>query len=101
MTDDNLDDTQQFQQKLIDSIDKQYQDLFQIGVIAEMRGVKDSVGIAPNERLIQSMSAEQISKFAGNSVFAKEIWNAAIEAVIPIATADYHVTAAELRRLKK
>lgn len=46
MTDDNLDDTQQ------------------------------SVGITPNERLIQSMSVEQISKFGGcNEKAYSSIWN--------------------------
>lgn len=40
----------------------------------------DSVGITENERLLQQMTPDAIAKFASNSIFAKEIWNAAIEA---------------------
>lgn len=32
---------------------------------------------------------------------AQEAWNAAIEYIIPFATANYHITAEELRRHKK
>lgn len=35
---------------------------------------------------------------AANSIY---VWNAAIETVIEIATADYHITAEEIRKLKK
>lgn len=66
-------------------INKQYEN--PISRDEDMRGLKAGakiaaigVGITSNERLIQSMPVEEISKFADNSVFAKEIWDSAVEA---------------------
>lgn len=47
-----------------------------------------SVGITYNERLIQEMSKERISQFAEQSVIAREVWNAAIEAAMKCVSAN-------------
>jgi hypothetical protein len=51
------------------------------------------VGTTRNERLIQQMSVEQISKFAGSSVLVKEVWNAALDSCLAIVDKEIRVSA--------
>ena len=62
----------------------------------------ECVGITSNEAIIRNMSVEKISDFASNSVIAKEIWNAAIEAAA-VREAEVHGEGAaiRIRKLKK
>lgn len=53
------------------------------------------------ENVLSKMEAQ--NKLLSKSIneIKKEVWNEAIEYIIPIATADYHITAEELRKHKK
>lgn len=51
--------------------------------------------------IMMKQQAEQAYFRALREHWEKQIWNEAIEYIIPIATADYHITAEELRRYKK